>query len=116
MPERNGSQIVSQRNGAAPAAETQKKLSLVAAELPLSLLLALDAGSWTSWRASTQQKGENGQELARRLQGRHQGGLQGLLRAGNPLERDESPKLSAANKSLTEFIKDITGEKPPTHL
>jgi hypothetical protein len=109
--------ITPNANPAPAQAETPKphKLALVAKELPFEMLLKLDAGSVDELARQYMKKGEKVKETrddykdATKAFGKVACALEIRLEAG------KKQNFYPANKSLTEFIKDITGEKPPTH-
>jgi len=98
------------------AVETEpKKLTLVAKELAFSMLLTLDAGTVDELARQYIRKGEKVKETRNDYKDATKAFAKVAAALEIRLEAGKKQNFYPQNKSLTEFIKDIAGEKPPTH-
>jgi hypothetical protein len=110
--------VTSSETQTAVAANTEtaaKKLSLVAKELPFEMLLKLDVGTVDDLARQYMKKGEKVKETRDDYKDATKAFGKIACALEIRLENGKKQNFYPANKSLAEFIKDIAGEKPPTH-
>ena len=91
------------------------KLELVASTLSLKFLTELDPGSLDDLARKYQKKGAAVKETREDYKDATKAVGKVYCALEIRLEKGKKLNMFPANKSLAEFIKDITGEKPPTH-
>lgn len=92
-----------------------KKLVLIASDLSLKMLVDLDAGTLDELARTYQKKGQAVKDGRDDLKDASKAVAKVYCALEIRLERGKKQNLFPANTSLAEFIKSITGEKPPTH-
>jgi len=106
-------------NGQAVSPETPQpetpKLTLVASELAFNVLLTLPAGTVDELARQYAKKGLKLKETRGDYKDATKAAAKVYCALEIRLNAMKEQNFQPANKSLAEFIKDITGEKPPTH-
>jgi hypothetical protein len=98
-----------------PKPAAPQKLVLIAEELPFDLILTSSVDQVDDLARQYVRKGEKVKETRDDYKDASKAFGKVACALEIRLERGKQQQLFPANKSLAEFIKDITGEKPPTH-